>query len=163
MCVVRSRSIWALSPTCKAAGFWYYPALSTGTPCACWIIPTIRSAEVTLRCSGKRLSRPRPAPQQLHSPNAQSCARKSDENEPKLSRQLRPFRNAAPDMCQSEQSKDCCGGDEIGFHRIISVRRPVIRLLLYNKPTTTTASAPTKLANGRKVVRRSRTALLHPV
>ena len=31
---------------------------------------------------------------------------------------MRPFLDDTPDMCQSEQTKDCAGGHDIGFHRI---------------------------------------------
>src|SRR5437773_2679899 len=63
-------------------------------------------------------SRSRRAPKQSQGPNAESCGGNSDENEPRFSRQIRPFLDDAPDMSQSEQTKEGAGGYDIGLHGV---------------------------------------------
>jgi hypothetical protein len=57
-----------------------------------------------------------PAPKQPQSPKAEGCGRNGDQNVPGFGRQLRPFLDAAPDMCHSEQTKNSAGGYHVGLH-----------------------------------------------
>src|SRR6266568_783716 len=61
--------------------------------------------------------RPRGEPEQAPGPNTESGGGNGEENEPRVRRQARPFREETPDMCQREQAKDRAGGYDIGFHR----------------------------------------------
>src|SRR5439155_26123831 len=53
---------------------------------------------------------------QAPSPKTQSGGGNGDENEQRVRRQVRVFREDTPDMCQSEQAKNRAGGYDIGFH-----------------------------------------------